>query len=182
MLFTYIHIDMKHNFRPYINPVFIETGSYCGEGIQAAINAGFKSIISIELSEYYYNICKDIFKGYKQVHLVFGDSTEELPKILKKIDSRCTFWLDGHWCGDKSACGANPVPLMDELLAIKDHHIKDHTILIDDMRLLRDKDAEWKDLKYTTADIENLIRSINSKYIIYYDKGVTIDDILIAHI
>ena len=171
---------MKHKFSPYINPVFIETGSYCGEGIQAAINAGFKTIYSIELSEFYFETCTNLFKDIPNVHLIFGDSADELPKLLKTIDQKCTFWLDGHWCGDVTACGKNPVPLMDELLAIKEHHRKDHTILIDDMRLLRNHDSEWKDLKYTIHDLENVIRSINPKYTIYYDRGITIDDILIA--
>lgn len=173
---------MKHKFKPYINPVFIETGSYCGEGIQAALMSGFKTVISIELSEHYYNLCKDIFKDDARVKLYFGDSTDVLPEILKDINTPCTFWLDGHWCGDVTACGPNPVPLMEELQAIKNHHIKTHTILIDDMRLLRAHDAEWKDLKYTIHDLENMVRSINPAYTIEYDFGVVRDDILIARL
>jgi hypothetical protein len=168
---------MKHNFKPYLNPVFIETGSYVGEGIQAALDAGFKRVISIELSEYYHTLCKIRFP---KAEVIFGDSTEMLPKILENINEKCTFWLDGHWCGDISACGPNPVPLMEELLAIKNHHIKDHTILIDDMRLLRTHDAEWKDLKYGVEDLEKVIRSMNPKYNIVYDKGLVKNDILIA--
>jgi hypothetical protein len=37
---------MKHEFKPYLNPVFIESGSYIGAGIVAAWDAGFKKIIS----------------------------------------------------------------------------------------------------------------------------------------
>lgn len=165
-----------------MNSVFIETGTYCGEGVDAALFAGFKTIFSIELSKFYYDTCKERFKDRKEVHLIFGDSAEELPKLLETINERCTFWLDGHWCGDLTACGSNPVPLMDEVLAIKKHHIKDHTILIDDMRLLRTHDSEWKDLQYTIHDLENVIRSINSKYSIWYEKGYAIDDILVAKV
>lgn len=172
--------SVKHQFKPYLNPVFIETGSYVGEGIQAALNAGFKRVISIELSPFYHALCRE---RYPQAEVLFGDSIEVLPRILDGINERCTFWLDGHWCGDDiTACGINPVPLMEELLAIKAHHIKDHTILIDDMRLLRAHDSEWKDLKYTVADIEDVIRSINSKYQINYVDGFARNDILVATI
>ena len=116
--------------------------------MDAALLVGFKTIYSIELSEFYYNAYKERFKDNKQVYLIFGDFADELPKLLETINERCIFWLDGHWCGDVSACGRNPVPLMDELLAIKKHPIKDYTILIDNMRLLRAHDSEWKDLQY----------------------------------
>ena len=49
----------KEIFQKYINNYFIETGSYLGDGIQQAIDAGFKNIISIELSDKYFNICKN---------------------------------------------------------------------------------------------------------------------------
>ena len=39
---------MRHDFKKYLNPVFIETGSLQGKGIQAAIDAGFQKVISIE--------------------------------------------------------------------------------------------------------------------------------------
>jgi len=176
-------MKLKHNrFERYKSPVFIETGSYCGEGIEGAITANFKTIYSIELSEHYYKVCQELFKGNKNVHLLFGDSVEVLPKLLKTLDCQCTFWLDGHWCGDVSAGESNPVPLMEELQAIKEHHRKDHIILIDDMRLLRTHDAEWKDLKYSVLDLEKMLRSINPQYNIFYESGVTPDDVLIAHL
>ena len=88
---------MKHNFKPYMNPVFIETGSYVGDGIKAALDAGFKQVISIELSVFYYEACKERFKDDPRVFLYFGDSLIILPEILNGISKRCTFWLDGHF-------------------------------------------------------------------------------------
>ena len=46
-------------FALYPNRIFVETGSFNGDGIQAAIEAGFETIHSIELSEHYYNHCKN---------------------------------------------------------------------------------------------------------------------------
>ena len=173
---------MKHNFKEYLNPVFIETGSFQGNGIRAAQKAGFEKIISIELSEMYYNYCVDKFKDCDNVTLYHGDSTELLPGILKDIDERCTFWIDAHYSGGETAMGRLPVPLMEELLIIRGHHRKDHTIIIDDMRLIRNPVEYWKTLIYGVADIERVIRSINPDYDISYGFGVVPNDILIAKI
>jgi len=174
---------MKHKFTPFINPVFIETGSYAGDGIKAAMKAGFERIFSIELSDHYYNLCQQRYGKERNVYLFHGDSTNILPKLLCVLNGPITFWLDAHWCGDVTAhIDRMPVPLMEELIAIKEHPCKTHTILIDDMRLLRTHDAEWKDLKYGIKEIEDFIMSINPQYTITYGKGVTNDDILIAKV
>lgn len=168
---------MRHDFKKYLNPVFIETGSLQGKGIQAAIDAGFSKIISIELSEKYYHYCNRKFIDRDAVLLYWGSSVDLLPGILKDIDTECTFWLDAHYSGGETAPG--PVPLMEELLIIKDHHIKDHTIIIDDMRLFREN--HWN-LDYTVTDIENTLHSINDNYNLHYEYGVADNDILIATI
>ena len=71
---------------------------------------------------------------------------------------------------------------MQELLIIKDHHIKNHTILIDDMRLLRSRTGDYADLDYTDKDIEKMLLSINFSYNLHYEYGVVDNDILIAEI
>jgi hypothetical protein len=173
---------MKHDFVPYMSPVFIETGSYGGDGIAAAMKAGFKKIHSIELSDHYYNLCVERYGNEQNVHLHHGDSIEVLPKLLSTINEPVTFWLDGHYCGPDSASGIKAVPLWEELEIIKSHTLKMHTILIDDMRLLRRREAEWKDLPYTIADVESLIMSINPRYSIKYIKGFESMDILVAQV
>ena len=173
---------MKHDFKKYLNPVFIETGSLQGKGIQSARDAGFAKIISIELSEKYYRYCRKRFENKKEVFIYHGDSVDLLAGILKDINDRCTFWLDGHFSGGETARGKHPVPLMQELLIIKDHHIKNHTILIDDMRLLRSRTGDYADLDYTDKDIEKMLLSINFSYNLHYEYGVVDNDILIAEI
>ena len=51
----------KENFQKYLNDYFIETGSYMGDGIQQALDAGYKNIISIELSDKYHSISTNRF-------------------------------------------------------------------------------------------------------------------------
>lgn len=174
---------MKHYFKPYRDcNIFIETGTSTGDGVIAALNADFPIIHSIELSERYFHISKKLFVNNDNVKLYLGNSVMVLPKILQNINERCVFWLDAHWCGGPTAGSLDQVVLMDELKIIAGHHIKEHTVLIDDMRLVRDKTAEWKAFPYTQCDIEELLYSINSKYKITYGSGVVDDDVLIARI
>lgn len=174
---------MKHNFLPYTNnKVFIETGSYGGDGIVAALKAGFRDIHSIELSDFYYGLCTERYTQ-SNVHLYHGDTVDVLPEILKDIDEPCTFWLDAHWCDPNTAKGKYPIPLAQELKIINNHRIKTHTILIDDCRLIRDKHSEWKvDFPYTLKELENAIMEINPYYKITYIDGFAKNDILVAQI
>ena len=174
---------MKRDFTPHLNPIFIESGSYVGWGIEAALAAGFKKIISIEVNDYFYQICKGKFAANENVDLLFGDSILVLPEVLQGVNERCTFWLDGHYMSDPhTEGGIMPVPLMVELKIIKQHPIKTHTILIDDIRLLRNHEAEWADLPYGVKDVEEFILSINPDYKITYTFGEVENDILIAQI
>ena len=65
-------------FKQYPNEYFIETGSGTGVGIQMAIDAGFPTIISIELSKKLYNLCNERFKNNPNVILYYNDSAKIL--------------------------------------------------------------------------------------------------------
>jgi hypothetical protein len=174
---------MKHYFKPYQNnSIFIETGTSGGDGVIAAMNADFSIIHSIELSPYYYEACMILFSKEKRVKLHLGDSREILPRILRKINERCTFWLDAHYCGGDAGGTLDYIVLMDELKIIANHQIKEHTILIDDMRLVRNKQAEWSSFIYSQQDIEEFIHTINPNYKITYEFGIVDEDILVAQI
>lgn len=175
---------MKYDFRPYLNPVFIETGTANGKGVIAALAAGFPQIHSIELSPHYYEMCKDLFENHTdRVHIHYGSSTYVLGSLLKTIKEPCTFWLDAHWCGGKTAGHNGQIPLMGELKLIARHPIKTHTILIDDLRLIRAKEEkEWIDFSYTEQDLINKILSINPEYKISYEYGMEVNDILVARV
>ena len=167
------------NFKKHMNEVFIETGSYLGDGISQALNAGFKKVISIELSDKYYQYCSDLFKQHLNVQIIKGDSYKMLPEIIKDIDVPITFWLDGHHsCGD-TGLGDYWVPLIQELDVIKNHPIKTHTIMIDDMRCWLEPNEVHG---FCTSDIINKLKEINSDYKLTYQDGSQENDILIAHI
>jgi hypothetical protein len=166
-------------FSKYPNPVFIETGSHTGDGIQFAIDAGFQTIISIELSDHFYNMCKNRFRENPNVHIIKGDSFKVLPDIIKNIDSRITFWLDGHYACGNTAKGEYWAPLMQELDVIQNHHIKMHTIMIDDMRCWQEPNPVHG---FYLPDIINKLYNIHDQYELVYEKGVEKDDILVAYI
>lgn len=169
----------SENFRKYPNKIFIETGSFIGDGIQQALDAGFENIISIELSDKYYNISNNRFINDHRVKVIKGDSYKVLPEILKNINTPVTFWLDGHHsCGD-TALGDYWAPLIQELDVIKGHSVKTHTIMIDDMRCWEEPNPVHGFYK---NDIFNKLKEINPDYNLTYEDGLQKDDVLVAHI
>jgi hypothetical protein len=76
--------------------IFIETGSANGDGIEAALQAGFTKIYSIELNEKFVALCKKRFKG-KPVEIIEGSSCDKLPSILKAVKDPFFLWLDAHY-------------------------------------------------------------------------------------
>lgn len=111
-----------------------------------------------------------------KLHLLHGDSSERLKDVMDEVDERCAFWLDAH-AGAKNLYtkGKIDCPLIQELEIIKNHHIKDHLIAIDDAHLFGEK--EYKDgklvcdySKITKEKVEDIIKSINPEYTIEYHK------------
>jgi hypothetical protein len=157
-------------FANYLNPVFVETGSNMGQGIMMALKAGFKEIYSIELSKLLYDACVERFKNNSNVHLIHGDSGEKLTEVISEIDVPITFWIDAHYSGGITE-GENYLPLFDELLAIKNHPIKNHTILIDDTK-------DW-DMNL----VKKMVLDINAEYEISMVDGYAYEkDIMVARI
>ena len=167
------------NFRQHLSNFFVETGSYHGDGIQQALDAGFKHVVSIELSPKYHAMCRDRFKDHPNVHLFLGESFKVLPKVLASLKQRATFWLDGHHSGGDTALGEHWAPLMQELDAIASHSIRDHIILIDDMRCWN---AYNPTHGFETADILDKLKTINPDYAFSYLDGHEKNDILVARV
>lgn len=163
-------------FAKHPNPYFIETGSYQGDGIQRALDAGFSCIYSIELSASLHAHCKNRFAWNPGVHLVLGDSSTVLSLVLDTIDAPATFWLDGHYSSGITARGKTNTPILKELEAIAQHPIKNHTILIDDVRCCGTADFDF----VTLDEIIAAILTINPAYQIHYEDGYCRNDILVA--
>lgn len=169
-----------NKFSDFPNRIFIETGSHVGDGIQSALDAGFISVISIEITDKYYQHCKRRFSSNPNVQLVFGDTVEKLPEIMKSINEPATFYLDGHW--DTGAVdetrGIMDYPILVELEIIANHPIKTHTILIDDVRLFN---TPWE---LGHEAIVKKVLEINPNYVITFEDGLAgrVGDVLAARL
>jgi hypothetical protein len=165
----------KELFEKYLNPVWIETGSYHGDGIQQAIDAGFKSIYSIELGFELYQRCCARFRDIPNVILIHGDSHLIMDDLLSTINKPMTFWLDGHFSGGDTVIGKYNSPLMQELDCIGRHFIKTHTIMIDDLRIWQ-KGSHGFDVPM----LKEKLLLINPDYKLILEEGLIPDDILVA--
>jgi len=164
-------------FRKYPNPVFIETGSFYGDGIKRALDAGFKTIFSIELSPKHHKHCLNRFKNNPEVHLILGDSHLMLPTLLRYIDENVTFWLDGHYSEGDTVMGKYRSPLMQELDVIRSHKLNTHILIIDDLRC-------WEKAVYgfDIDIIKDKCLEINPQYSFIIEDGYVPKDILVAKV
>lgn len=114
--------------------IFIETGTYAGEMIDAVKN-DFGKIYSIELNKDLFNRAQRRFREYNHIHVLHGDSSKVLPKLLQRVTKPSLFWLDAHCSGGVTTRGDLETPVAKELLSIIEHPVKRHAILIDDADL-----------------------------------------------
>ena len=159
----------KGLFQKYPNPVFVETGSLYGDGIQQALDEGFKTVYSIELDPLLHIGVVNRFKDSPNVHLLFGDSGVLLKKVLEEINEPITFWLDAHM-GNKTS------PLLNELQIIGQHKIKTHSIIIDDLFA-----CSIERFGFDVGTLKEKITEINSKYTFILEDGY-MSSILVAKI
>jgi len=182
-----VHLTLLNFLKKYNNnnKIFIETGSFNGDGIETALKTNlYSKIYSIELSKFYHDKCTNRFIRNNKVNIVFGDSGLMLKELLKDINEPCTFWLDGHYSAGNTACAEDYCsPIMLELESIKNHThkgVKNHVILIDDMNGFTEKMID-ENIKINGKcgyvlknELENKIREINKDYRIVYDNNVCI--------
>lgn len=114
--------------------VFVETGTYEGDSVQAA-TAFFDELHTIELSDELFAAAAERFKDLPQVHVHHGSSPDVLGELSGRLRRRSAlYWLDAHWCGEGSARGEVECPLLFELEAIGSLSARS-VVMIDDARL-----------------------------------------------
>jgi hypothetical protein len=173
--------NLLSHFKKYKNKIFVESGTFLGNGLQCALDAGFEKCYSIEIHEHLFDKATIRFQTEiknNRCKLFHGDSGQLLMQIIKDLDSKATFWLDAHISsnyGDK--LGKN-CPILDELDLIGFSNLKTHTILIDDLNCFG-KSAH----DYITIDqVKNAILNINSNYQFDLLDAATSKNILVAFI
>ncbi len=120
-------VDTKNNLWGKIKEnTFVETGTFYGHGVTAALKNGCSDIHSIEINPHFFNqscirlmvlalynrnICEYeiyneknffsiVFGGSTRVSLYHGDTVNVLPTVLARITDPVFFWLDAHWSGE----------------------------------------------------------------------------------
>lgn len=174
----------KEILERYRSPIFIETGSNRGDGIQAALDAGFECIYSVEVAPYCHGWCEHRFWDYRtKVHLYGMDSRKFLRWLLPRITTQVTFWLDAHFCQSEGG-SVDDLPLLEELRIIRKFRLTNfpdwtrcqHKILIDDVRLMG-----TADLPVTFKKVIGALEKINPDYNIKrIDSPEFPGDILVA--
>lgn len=168
--------------------VFVETGTFKGDTIEN-VKEYFTEIHSVELSEEYYNFCKERFKNNSVVKLYLDNSADFLSKIQTSLSKKSVlYWLDAHWCvADKAAGEKSQCPLLDEIKAIKSLN-KKSVILIDDARLFLSPPpapheiSQWPDFESVLKALKKISGNhqimIFNDTILFYPEKIkdTVDD------
>jgi hypothetical protein len=135
--------------------LFFETGTHKGDGVQNALDMGFEEVVSIEILPELYERCVSRFKGKEdKVHLFLGDSNERMEEMLELIKEPSLIFLDGHF--------NNGDPLWKELEILKNHPIKTHTIIVDDM----------PNYYGSGEKVKEKLLEINSNYTLVYEDSL----------
>jgi hypothetical protein len=156
--------------KKYISDLFFESGTNYGGGVQTALDAGFKNIISVETQQSWYDISYKRHGNKDGVKLILGNSVDVMYDLLSEFTGRITFWLDGH--SEKS------VPVLQELDIINKLSRHDHIIMVDDRRVM-DKYCAWVGIK--ESHIIAKMKIINPAYrILYENSPMAPRDIIVA--
>jgi len=146
--------------------LYLETGFEYGHSAQAALDAGFEDVISIEMSTLYVLDGKKRFHG-RPVIIHLSDSVNGLRRVLPTVLEPATIYLDAH--------PNTSSPILDELAVIKEYGIKDHTILVDDRRLMH---GIWNNV--VEEQVHAALLAINPSYEILLVEGHVPEDIIVA--
>jgi hypothetical protein len=169
----------------FLSDTFVETGTFQGETLNIIAQSNVSKIISLELSDVFVNSCRKRFENNPNIFIYKGNSKYDLYDKIKDIDSKITFWLDSHWSGTPDV-GCDPVticPVLEELDQIKQHSIKTHTIMIDDIRLMNNSDNKYEGFPVKIDQILTKLYEINPNYQIkYFDDYCAKNDVLVAYI
>ena len=137
--------------------IFVETGTAAG-ATSKAVSPLFRQVYTIELSPQYWQAAIIQFR-YTNVIPIFGDSAQMLSQLIPTIQEPACFFLDAHFVGGSKRypflATGNPLPLWDELKAIKARAIRD-IVIVDDTYDFGQEDIGWKDV--TEQSILHLVQ------------------------
>lgn len=136
--------DLERYAETYDLPVLFETGTFLGNGVQLAIDAGFDRVYSVEIIDEYFTANVERFSDQQNVNLLHGESAKCLSDTVATINENILFWLDAHFPGaDGGLCSYNSCedeaircPFETELETIKTiRPYRNDVFIIDDLSI-----------------------------------------------
>jgi hypothetical protein len=150
---------------------FFETGTSEGDSVQAAVDAEFEEIFTVELDKPTYQRAFNRFESNQNIHVYNSESVGALKAVLPFIEAPILFFLDAH-----PDCHHEITPVLQELDAIKGHKFP-VSIIIDDMRLM----GKEKWVHISIPVIMNKLYEIDPSFdIIFEENGHAPGDLLVA--
>jgi hypothetical protein len=95
---------------------FVETGTYKGGTAKWAAQ-WFEQVITIELSETWYERAKVALAPYQNIEILFGDTRHHLAQIAPTLPPSI-IWLDAHYSAGETAGADDQCPLLGEIEAL----------------------------------------------------------------
>jgi hypothetical protein len=176
--------NLKEFITKYNSNVFVETGTWTGDGVNHASSFNFEKLFSIELVEELYLKAEQRFINNNKIKIFHNNSCDGLKYILEnfvKEDDKIIFWLDAHLpqfytknIDDRYDVNTKIlIPLEEELKIIKNYkNISNDVFLIDDLRIYEEgpyAHGNWYDVvnsKLYTQGIKFIEDLINTTHTI----------------
>lgn len=176
----------------YQAPLFFETGSGKGHGVQYAQTVSFTEIRSVEIMDVQARYLAALFATDRRVEIISSNSFDALREWLPKLTANTIFYLDAHFPGaDLGLRGFADetdedlrLPLLKELEMIRDVRVPlgyRDVILIDDIMIFDEENAYpsegWKrELDIKPRNLINGYRQILSVLSPSHDVKVIPED------
>jgi hypothetical protein len=154
----------------------VETGTLFGDSA-LRLSRYFPMVYTIEINRELFERAAARFKDNDRIRVLYGDSKQVLPDLVKEIRRSCLFYLDAHFSGDRATnwkksrwrgyrvdtgfagdrpTAENQVPLFEEIKAIRDGLRSRCLIYIDDADEFDESGAGQKDKKFQGEDWSHL--------------------------
>ncbi|WYD80630.1 MAG: hypothetical protein V8K32_15115 [Candidatus Electrothrix gigas] len=141
-----------------VSDCFCETGTYHGNAVIKALEAGFKNIATVEVSKVNQEKARkriDEHPMSKAAHIdyVLGDAEQNMIRLVEFAKSHeaehPVFWLDAHThvFEDGTRTEGNECPLISEISAVNQGFNGSAILLIDDLRIVGAKGVSPRGLK-----------------------------------
>jgi predicted O-methyltransferase YrrM len=114
--------------------ILIESGTYLGGTVEHFLPHA-EGIVSIEIEPTLYRRAAARFAQLPNVTILHGDATDLIPPIFDLLDTPPLVFLDGHFSGGETGCGAQVEPAQTILELLGRSAIPGTTIVVDDLRL-----------------------------------------------